>query len=156
MLPVFVERFWKARVVVEPLHDGPKRSRMCPHLFHQFCSVRMLIAHKPRTAFSLLGWHFLSARYHIYVGYDAGYYGYGWADVYAADIFATMQSSKLGALSAETGRQLRSEILGPCATKSGEEMGFGMVWFNEWAARSQRRICKKKLVQAVRSSCQNP
>ena len=34
----------------------------------------------------------LPGRYHLYIGYDAGVYGYGWSDVYAADLFHTMQA----------------------------------------------------------------
>ena len=32
-----------------------------------------------------------TGRYHLYIGYDAGVYGYGGSDVYAADLFHTMQ-----------------------------------------------------------------
>lgn len=109
------------------LFDLLLHSQAPPYSFdgHEKLSIPELYRHvmeKCTTLPQLPNINFCTSWYHIYVGYDAGYYGYGWADVYAADIFATMQSSKLGALSAETGRQLRSEILGPCATKSGEEM----------------------------------
>ena len=55
-------------------------------------------------------------------GYDAGYYGYGWSDVYAADLFEAMASTPAGMLSAQTGSKLRDQVLGPCATRSGASM----------------------------------
>ena len=73
----------------------------------------------------------LCLRYHLYFGYDAGVYGYGWSDVFAADLFHSMQISQEGALSSATGQRLRKEILAPCATKSGDETwmhGNGMAW----------------------------
>lgn len=60
--------------------------------------------------------------YHLVIGYDAGYYGYGWSDVYAADVFETMRKSKDGLISAKTGGKLRDCILAPCATRPGMEM----------------------------------
>ena len=73
----------------------------------------------------------MSLRYHLYIGYDAGVYGYGWSDVFAADLFHSMRISQEGALSFATGQRLRKEILAPCATKSGDETwmhGDGMTW----------------------------
>eukprot|EP00927_Polykrikos_kofoidii_P008136 TRINITY_DN13375_c0_g1_i1.p1 TRINITY_DN13375_c0_g1~~TRINITY_DN13375_c0_g1_i1.p1 ORF type:complete len:762 (-),score=126.38 TRINITY_DN13375_c0_g1_i1:107-2311(-) len=68
------------------------------------------------------GTHPCASWYHLVIGYDAGYYGYGWSDVYAADVFEVMRSSRGGALSAEVGAKLRQQILGPCASRSGDEM----------------------------------
>lgn len=64
--------------------------------------------------------HFCASWYHLVTGYDAGYYGYGWSDVYAADIFGAMLAR--GLLSTETGQKLRDDILGPCATRPGDEL----------------------------------
>ena len=68
------------------------------------------------------GTHPCASWYHLVIGYDAGYYGYGWSDVFAADVFEAMLRSPSGLLSAETGARLRDEILGPCATRSGGDM----------------------------------
>lgn len=68
------------------------------------------------------GSHPAASWYHLVIGYDAGYYGYGWSDVYAADLFSAMLSSSEGLLSVQTGHRLRDEILRPCATRGGAEM----------------------------------
>lgn len=68
------------------------------------------------------GTHPAASWYHMVIGYDAGYYGYGWSDVYAADIFDMMLHSPEGLLSPETGRRLREAILSPCASRSGNDM----------------------------------
>ncbi|MEM6910214.1 MAG: M3 family metallopeptidase [Verrucomicrobiota bacterium] len=43
--------------------------------------------------------------------YDAGYYGYAWADVISADLADYFESSEKGFLNPELGRRLRHEIL---------------------------------------------
>jgi len=70
----------------------------------------------------LAGSHPCASWYHLVIGYDAGYYGYGWSDVYAADLFKAMLHSPSGLLGVETGQRLRDQILGPCATRSGSDM----------------------------------
>jgi thimet oligopeptidase len=47
---------------------------------------------------------------HLFSGYDAGYYGYAWADAIAADMAAVFQSAPDGFLDATVGRRLRDEI----------------------------------------------
>jgi thimet oligopeptidase len=47
---------------------------------------------------------------HLFDGYDAGYYGYAWADAIAADMASVFQSSPDGFLDATVGRRLRDEI----------------------------------------------
>ncbi|CAJ1341577.1 unnamed protein product, partial [Effrenium voratum] len=84
-------------------------------LFRRVMQQQTCLQQLPDTNFSC-SW------YHLYIGYDAGFYGYGWSDVFAADIFETMRASKEGALSGATGQALRSEILAPCATRCGQEM----------------------------------
>ena len=42
--------------------------------------------------------------------YDAGYYGYAWADAIAADMASVFEHSPNGYLDQATGRRLRSEI----------------------------------------------
>jgi thimet oligopeptidase len=47
---------------------------------------------------------------HLFDGYDAGYYGYAWADAIAADMASVFQSAPDGFLDATIGRRLRDEI----------------------------------------------
>jgi thimet oligopeptidase len=47
---------------------------------------------------------------HLFDGYDAGYYGYAWADAIAADMASVFESSPDGFLDAGVGRRLREEI----------------------------------------------
>ena len=46
-------------------------------------------------------------------GYDAGYYGYAWADVIAADLASVFEKSWGGFFDAGAGRKLRDEIYAP-------------------------------------------
>jgi Zn-dependent oligopeptidase len=46
-------------------------------------------------------------------GYDAGYYGYAWADAIAADLATVFEKSKNGFLDKQTGMKLRREIYEP-------------------------------------------
>jgi len=66
--------------------------------------------------------HPCASWYHLVIGYDAGYYGYGWSDVVAADIFEAMCKEPGGLLSEEVSRKLRAELLGPCATIAGTDI----------------------------------
>lgn len=47
---------------------------------------------------------------HLFGGYDAGYYGYAWADAIAADMASVFQSAPDGFMDATVGRRLRDEI----------------------------------------------
>jgi thimet oligopeptidase len=47
---------------------------------------------------------------HLFDGYDAGYYGYAWADAIAADMASVFESAPDGFLDATVGRRLRDEI----------------------------------------------
>lgn len=47
------------------------------------------------------------------IGYDAAYYGYGWADAIAADLATKFESSRDGYFDTEVGQQLRKEIYEP-------------------------------------------
>eukprot|EP01098_Paradermamoeba_levis_P015286 TRINITY_DN766_c0_g1_i4.p1 TRINITY_DN766_c0_g1~~TRINITY_DN766_c0_g1_i4.p1 ORF type:complete len:370 (-),score=94.30 TRINITY_DN766_c0_g1_i4:94-1047(-) len=60
--------------------------------------------------------------YHPIMGYDAGYYGYLWAMVYAFDMFTVFEKSSGGCFDITTGRKYRKEILEPAATRDGMEM----------------------------------
>ena len=47
------------------------------------------------------------------MGYDAGYYGYAWADAIAADMATVFEKSPGGYYDMKTGRRLREEIYAP-------------------------------------------
>jgi thimet oligopeptidase len=53
---------------------------------------------------------FISYFAHLASGYDAGYYGYAWADSIAADMASVFEKSPHGYLDEETGMRLRNEI----------------------------------------------
>jgi thimet oligopeptidase len=63
---------------------------------------RIFLPLDPDTAFAAYFGH-LS-------GYDAGYYGYAWADAIAADLATVFEKSKDGFLDKPTGMRLRNEI----------------------------------------------
>jgi len=50
-------------------------------------------------------------------GYDAGYYGYAWADAIAADMAAVFQKSPKGFYDVQAGQRLRDEIYAPGASR---------------------------------------
>ena len=61
--------------------------------------------------------------YHMVIGYDAGYFGYGWSDVYALDCFAQFQFSEAEAgVDRERGKQLRESVLAPCASRPANKL----------------------------------
>ena len=53
-------------------------------------------------------------------GYEAGYYSYLWAEVFAADMFSRFK--KDGIMSPETGRAYRDLILAPGGSKEPMEL----------------------------------
>jgi thimet oligopeptidase len=55
------------------------------------------------------GGHFAAGFTHMMGGYDAGYYGYLWSEVYAQDMFTRFDEGKL--LDADTGYKYRTTIL---------------------------------------------
>lgn len=56
--------------------------------------------------------HFVTYFGHL-TGYDAGYYGYAWADSIAADLATAFEDAPDGFLDAEVGMRLRREIYEP-------------------------------------------
>jgi thimet oligopeptidase len=55
----------------------------------------------------------LLAYFGHFIGYDAGYYGYAWADAIAADLASVFERSKEGYFDRSAGRRLRKEIYEP-------------------------------------------
>jgi thimet oligopeptidase len=62
---------------------------------------------------------FYPASFAHLFGYDAGYYGYLWSEVYGDDMFSRFESE--GVLSPQVGAAYRREILEPGGTRSGME-----------------------------------
>ncbi len=60
------------------------------------------------------------------MGYDAGYYGYAWADAIAADMATVFEQSPGGYFDREAGRRLREEIY---AKGSSREVGISIEKF---------------------------
>jgi Zn-dependent oligopeptidase len=63
---------------------------------------------------------YLSGFAHLVGGYDAGYYGYLWAEVIGDDMFGRFASQ--GILSADVGRAYRRAVLEPNGSRSADEM----------------------------------
>jgi oligopeptidase A len=66
------------------------------------------------------GTFFLSGFAHLLGGYDAGYYGYLWANVIGDDMFSRFSSE--GVLSPSVGAEYRREILEPNGSRDADEL----------------------------------
>jgi Zn-dependent oligopeptidase len=62
---------------------------------------------------------------HIIDGYDAGYYGYLWADVIGDDMFGRF--AREGITSPQVGMAYRRAVLEPNGTLDGEELVRGFL-----------------------------
>ena len=64
--------------------------------------------------------HFQASFGHLMGGYDAGYYGYLWSEVYAADMFSRFE--KDGLLNSKVGLEYRKAVLEPGKMREGFEI----------------------------------
>lgn len=64
---------------------------------------------------------FLAGFGHLFGGYDAGYYGYAWADAIAADLASLFRLSSEGFMDSELGAKFRKEILEPGGSRDPTE-----------------------------------
>jgi thimet oligopeptidase len=64
--------------------------------------------------------HFAAGFGHMMSGYDAGYYGYLWSEVFAADMFTRF--AREGVLNPATGRDYRNAILAKGRTEDPDEL----------------------------------
>merc|ERR1711971_479275 len=87
--------------------------------------ARVLAKHA--KAANVEGDYYCASWYHLVIGYDAGFYGYGWSDVLAADLFQTIRDNPHGLLSKDVGHKLYDQLLGPCATASGDDLIRGFL-----------------------------
>ena len=64
--------------------------------------------------------HFASTFGHLMGGYDGGYYGYLWSEVFADDMFTRFE--KEGVLSPVVGKALREEVLSKGRTEDPDKL----------------------------------
>jgi len=76
------------------------------------------------TEFSMLpfqeGTFFPASFGHLMSGYDAGYYGYLWAEVFGDDMFSRFEEE--GVVNPEVGMAYRTEVIGRGSTVDADEM----------------------------------
>ena len=74
------------------------------------------------------GAHYYSTWYHLAIGYDAGYFGYLWSEVYGVDVFSCFRGIDIFSQRAkELGMQYRKTMLEPGASEDGVKMLEGML-----------------------------
>jgi thimet oligopeptidase len=76
----------------------------------------------------------ITAFGHLFGDYDAGYYGYAWADVIVADITSVFRDSPDGFMDAALGLRLRTEVYQPGNSRDvneSVEKFLGRTWNNK-------------------------
>jgi len=108
---------WSTRQLIQALFDlelhfGPDGFKKVEHLHRQLIEKYLGIKLPKKSIFA--------AGFGHLVGYDAGYYSYMWAKVYAADAFARFK--KEGMLNRETGADYRKCVLEKGASEEEIEL----------------------------------
>jgi thimet oligopeptidase len=112
----------------------PAGARQCGTLRELAHALMARVAGRPQLPETF----YPASWYHLVIGYDAGYYGYLWSEVYAQDCFdhflaeaesggAAAAGSFAGSKFAEQGLKFRKEILEPCASRGGMDMLKGFL-----------------------------
>ena len=74
------------------------------------------------------GAHYFSTWYHLAIGYDAGYFGYLWSEVFGVDVFSCFRGVNIDSDKARAlGMRYRKTMLEPGASQDGAEMLRGML-----------------------------
>ena len=94
------------------LHASPRRPADLEAVLRRRAETGLLPHHE--------GTFMLASFGHLLGGYDAGYYGYLWAEVFGQDMFSRFLEE--GVLSPEVGMDYRRKVLEPNGTKDADEM----------------------------------
>lgn len=108
-------RYWAMALADLRLH-GPEPKETSAEILQRYLAKTT----GRRTFFD--GANFVCSWYHMVQGYDAGYFGYGWSDVYAMDLFSHFRFDGKPGIDAEMGVKLREEVLAPCASRPARAM----------------------------------
>jgi len=74
-----------------------------------------------------VGTHYYTTWYHMAIGYDAGYYGYLWSEVYACDVLSKFPDDLEWQELKEVGKKYRTTMLEPGGSLSGGDMLFNFL-----------------------------
>ena len=94
----------------------------------------------------------LASFYHICQGYDAGYYGYLWSEVYSCDVFSCFEAAPNRCFDELTGLRYRRRILEPGATRNGLAMLRGFLGREPSSDAFLRLVCGTAPVQPASTS----
>lgn len=91
---------------------GPRDDRDLDAILSESQAITLLPPHE--------GTFFPSSFGHLMSGYDAGYYGYLWSEVFGDDMFSKF--AEAGVTSPEVGRSYRETVLEPNGSKDASEL----------------------------------